>query len=313
MSDHERGAYTPQPDAPLSFDPRTSREGRPLPLALIASCIVLATLVVALFMFYQSGVRRPSDAPPPVGTPVDQFRAPPPANGQAPEGLTVVAAAPPSEAPPPPPGVTEKPVERGPNAPVSGQPVSAQPVAAQPVAAPPAAAQPAPTATPAAAPPPAAKPVATAKAETPARPAAAKPAPAHAAPGATQKSQTDPVGALLETSKAAKPVKVAAAKPAKAAAEAAPAAAAPAVAKGAAVVQIGAYLSEAQATDAWRRVSGLMGGESTGRGRHVEPVDANGATRYRSQFTGFASRVDAVKFCTTLKSKGQDCIVKAAN
>lgn len=296
MSDHERGAYTPQPDAPLSFDPRTSREGRPLPLALIASCIVLATLVVALFMFYQSGMRRSSDAPTPVGTPVDQFRSPPPANGQAPEGLTVVAAAPPTEAPPPAPGVTEKPVERGATAPVQPAPTPMPTVAAPPP--PPASAQRAVVEAP---PPPVAKPVVTAKAEPAPHPAAAKPAAA--------KPHADPVGALLETSKAAKPVKVAAAKPAKPAAEPAPAA----VAKGAAVVQIGAYISEAQATDAWRRVSGLMGGESSGRGRLIEPVEANGSTRYRSQFTGFASRADAVKFCTTLKAKSQDCIVKSAN
>ena len=78
MSEHERGAYTPQPDAPLSFDARASREARPMPLALIFSCTVLAVLVVALFLFYQSGVRKPSDTPPPVGTPVEQFKSPPP-------------------------------------------------------------------------------------------------------------------------------------------------------------------------------------------------------------------------------------------
>ena len=300
MSDHERGAYTPQPDAPLSFDPRTSREGRPLPLALIASCIVLATLVVALFMFYQSGMRHGSDAPTPVGTPVDQFRAPPPANGQAPEGLTVVAAAPPAETPPPPaPGVTEKPVERGATAPVQPAPTPMPTVAAPPPP-PPAPVQR--TVAEAPPPPPAAKPVVTAKA-TPKPEPVAHPAPAKAA---SAKPHTDPVGALLETPKTAKPTKLAAAKPVKPVA-------APAVAKGAAVVQIGAYLSEAQATDAWHRVSGLMGGESTGRGRHIEPVEANGSTRYRSQFTGFASRADAVKFCTTLKAKSQDCIVKSAN
>ena len=306
MSDHERGAYTPQPDAPLSFDPRTSREGRPLPLALIASCIVLATLVVALFMFYQSGMRHGSETPTPVGTPVDQFRAPPPANGQAPEGLTVVAAAPPAETPPAPaPGVTEKPVERGATAPVSAAPTPVPASAAPPP--PPASAPRAAVETPP--PPPVAKPVVVAKAMTPKPEAVVHPAPAKPAPvKAAAASHADPVGALLETPKAAKPVKVAAAKPAKPVAEPAPA-----VAKGAAVVQIGAYLSEAQATDAWRRVSGLMGGESTGRGRHIEPVDANGSTRYRSQFTGFASRADAVKFCTTLKAKSQDCIVKSAN
>jgi cell division protein FtsN len=271
MSDHERGAYTPQPDAPLSFDPRTSREGRPLPLALIASCIVLATLVVALYMFYQSGVRHTSDAPIAVGTPINQFRSRPPVNGQAPandqapEGLTVVAAAPPAEAPPPPvSGLTEKPVERGATALVPPPPKPLTPT------------QPAPTQPAPAQPPPAPPPTAQAPKAQPPPPAAPKAVPAKsaAAPAFTP---------------------------------------APAVVKGAAVVQIGAYLSEAQAEDAWRRVAGLMGGESTGRGRHIEPVDANGVTRYRSQFTGFATRADAAAFCATLKAKGQDCIIKAAN
>ena len=125
MSDHERGAYTPQPDAPLSFDARVSREARPLPLALIFSCIVLAALVVALFLFYQSGVRKPSDQPPPVGTPVEQFKSPPP---PAPNGLTVVAAQPAAPAPSAEPIATsagpEQPVARSATPPATPAPAT---------------------------------------------------------------------------------------------------------------------------------------------------------------------------------------------
>ena len=45
MSDPHRGAYTPPTDAPLSFDARQPVRGsRPLPMTLILSAVVLATL-----------------------------------------------------------------------------------------------------------------------------------------------------------------------------------------------------------------------------------------------------------------------------
>ena len=58
MSDHDRGAYTPQTDAPLAFDARAPRGGRkPLPMALIGSGVVLLVLVAGIGMYYRSGVR----------------------------------------------------------------------------------------------------------------------------------------------------------------------------------------------------------------------------------------------------------------
>ena len=81
MSDHERGAYTPPTsDAPLSFDPRQPVRGaRPIPFTLILSAVVLAVLVAAIFMFYQSGVRQAGEAPPTVGQPLAAIKesAPP--------------------------------------------------------------------------------------------------------------------------------------------------------------------------------------------------------------------------------------------
>lgn len=107
MSDHERGAYTPPTDAPLSFDPRQPERGaRPIPVTLVLTVLVLAAVVAAIFIFYQQGVRQAGEAPRTVGTPVGAMTtaAPPeaqptdPAAGlqvyQAEEGQTADAAAP---------------------------------------------------------------------------------------------------------------------------------------------------------------------------------------------------------------------------
>lgn len=84
MSDHERGAYTPPTsDAPLSFDPRQPVRGaRPIPFTLILSAVVLAVLVAAIVMFYQSGVRQAGEAPPTVGQPLAAIKEPAPPGAQ---------------------------------------------------------------------------------------------------------------------------------------------------------------------------------------------------------------------------------------
>src|SRR3954466_7008704 len=80
MSDHDRGAYAPPTDAPLSFDARQPVRGsRPLPVTLIISVLVLAGLGVAIFMFYRGGVRQAGQPPVAVGQPVAGIKAPPPA------------------------------------------------------------------------------------------------------------------------------------------------------------------------------------------------------------------------------------------
>ena len=81
MSDHDRGAYTPQTDAPLAFDARAPRGGRkPLPIALIGSGVVLLVLVAGVGMYYRSGVRPAGGGPATVGQPVDAIKAAPSAN-----------------------------------------------------------------------------------------------------------------------------------------------------------------------------------------------------------------------------------------
>lgn len=84
MSDHERGAYTPPTaDAPLSFDPRQPVRGaRPIPFTLILSVLVLAALVAAIFVFYQSGVRQAGEAPQTVGEPVPGIKSAAPVEAQ---------------------------------------------------------------------------------------------------------------------------------------------------------------------------------------------------------------------------------------
>ena len=112
MTDYDRGAYTPQSDAPLAFDARQSRGGGgggggPSPMTLIISGVVLLLLVIALLLFYRSGVRRADEAPQVVGSPLAQTKAAPPASAQpvdAGAGLQVykTEVTPPSEGKTPP-------------------------------------------------------------------------------------------------------------------------------------------------------------------------------------------------------------------
>ncbi|OYX35114.1 MAG: hypothetical protein B7Y99_04485 [Caulobacterales bacterium 32-69-10] len=82
MSQNDRGAYTPQTDAPLAFDARPPRGGRrPLPMALIGSAAVLLVLIIAVVMYYQSGVRGPGTQTA-VGDPVGVVKTAPAANAQ---------------------------------------------------------------------------------------------------------------------------------------------------------------------------------------------------------------------------------------
>ena len=83
MSNPDRGAYTPPTDAPLSFDARQPVRGaRPAPMMLIVSALVLVVLVVAIVIFYRSGVHEANGLPPAVGTPTAEIKAPAPAEAQ---------------------------------------------------------------------------------------------------------------------------------------------------------------------------------------------------------------------------------------
>jgi cell division protein FtsN len=77
MTDHDRGAYTPQTDAPLSFDARRAPSGRPVPMTLLISGMVLVVLLVGVVYFYRSGVRRTNEAPQVIGAPVATTKSAP--------------------------------------------------------------------------------------------------------------------------------------------------------------------------------------------------------------------------------------------
>ena len=170
MTQQDRGAYTPQTDAPLAFDARAPRGGRrPLPMALIASGLVLLVMIAAVVMYYRSGVRPAGGAPQTVGEPVTALRTAPPPGSQpaepgadldvyasqnVPASPTEPAFAPPPEQPAPrpapQPGLKVQTVDPAAVNPVPAAPAPAPAVKAAPAA--PTAVAAAPAATPAAAP-----------------------------------------------------------------------------------------------------------------------------------------------------------------
>lgn len=99
-----------------------------------------------------------------------------------------------------------------------------------------------------------------------------------------------------------------AAAPAVAAAEPAPAK----VASGSALVQIGAFDSDALAKGEWGRVSGKHGALFSGKSRVVQEAKSNGRTFWRLRVGGFESRDDARRFCAALIAEGTDCIPATA-
>jgi hypothetical protein len=280
MTDQDRGAYTPQTDAPLAFDARHWRDAdrRPMPIMLVMSGIVLVALVAGLAVFYRSGIRNAGQAPQVVGTPLVDAKTPPSDQAAASDsaaGMQVYKSevTPPGEGrlpttatltPPP-----ETPAPR-PTAPVDQAELRPAQAAAQPAPA--------------------------------AQPAAAYPStPAKAAPLAAAVAAT-PVVAK------AKPVKAAPVKLAKAVVS--PSASVGDVPPGAPVAQIGAFSSAALADKGWSDVAVLMPSQMSGKSRKVEMVSANGKTFYRAFVGGFASKTAAESFCAALKASGRGCMVK---
>jgi hypothetical protein len=293
MSEHDLGAYAPPTaDAPLSFDARHPVRGaRPFPVTLIISGLVLLGLVVAIFLFYRSGVREAGQPPKTIGTPVAEMKSPPPADSQPQDpaaGLQIYQT-------------------EGGQSQAQGQPNFVAPPE-QPTARP--------ESSPAASPPPqaaATNPVGAASALRPALPPAPPPAPPalqaapQAPPKAARISPPSPPPAKAEHAKAppAKPapVKAAAAEPVKASTPAKSS-------HGVAAVQIGAVSSTALADKAWSEAVGLAPGLAVGKGKGVEKIDKDGHVLYRTAVTGFASKADAAAFCARLKAAGKACFVK---
>lgn len=278
MSDPDRGAYAPPTDAPLSFDARQPVRGsKPAPLMLIISAIVLILLVIAIVLFYRSGVREAGEPPQTVGAPVGDLKGAPPVEAQPVDpaaGLQIyqsengqaAPASPSFTAPPEQPQARPAYVPLAPPPrPPSTLPATEAPVIAMPVAP---AVKSGPALKPAIAPPP---PAATPKAAAPA-PKAAAPAP--------------------------KPV------------AATPAPAPKAAATGGASVQIGAFSSQALADKGWNDAAKVAPGLAAGKGKRVEQIQKDGSTLFRTTVTGFGSRQAATDFCNQLKAAGKNCFVK---
>jgi cytoskeletal protein RodZ len=308
MSDHDRGAYTPHHDAPLSFDARKSRGRRAFPTTLLISLLILLGLGVAIFMFYRSGVRGAGQAPVPVGAPVGEIKSPPPAQAQQPQeagqGLQIYKAesgAQPASSTPP---ATFAPPPEQPQA----RPVA--PVAAQPIAPPVAQPQPAPAPVAAAPAPQPKAPPAQVIAAAPVKPVPVEPAPKAAAPApkaTAQAAHKDEVGALLDAdAKARAAAKTAPPKPV---ARAEPRLE-PTAGHGAAVVQFGAFSSAGLASTEWTKLAAAYPSEMSGKGKLVESVERDGKTLFRGAVSGFATQADAVAFCAKLKADGKACIVR---
>ena len=317
MTDHDRGVYTPQTDAPLAFDARGPRERRPIPMTLVGSAAVLVVLIACVFMIYRHGARGPDGGPRPVGEPVGQIKtaAAPGAQARDPAaGLDVYAAqnvpATPAFAPPP-----EEPQARP-----APDRLQVQAAAAPPpvrIETPPPAAATTTTTTVTRAPP-------TAVAAAPAGPAATsttitrgaadvdarslpRPAPEHAKAMtvASARATDATVDAALAASR--RPAATVAKTITTTTVTARPAAAA---AHGTAGVQIGAYSSAALADKGYHDAAAAVGGAIAGHGKAVTPVSSGGKTLYRTVITGFADRTAAKAFCARLSAAGHACIVK---
>ena len=345
MSDHDRGAYTPQTEEPLSFDARRPTERRPFPMTLVGCVVVLVALIGGVALVYRGGVRGAGEAPRPVGEPVMSVKTaagPGGDGGDHASGLDLYNS----------PKATSSPPAQS----ASNQSSPNQTSPAQTAAAPggPFSTGPAPTFAPTpeqptprivAHPP---SPVATASPTKPVSHAViVPPSPTNGAPdeaevaaaggGGRSAGEHDRLrlasrdanpGAFASRRREGEGVSGARTSTDTASDEAALGRLAsrsvdpeppvePAVERGGAgaggagaVVQIGAFSSVALADKGYADVAGDMSGRMSGKSKHVLALEVNGKTLYRTWLSGFSSRTDAVAFCEALRARNRSCIVK---
>jgi len=278
MTEHDRGAYTPQPDAPLQFDARGPQRRKPMPMTLIGSGVVLVVLLGALALHARHDAKDGAEPVRPVGPPTAEVKAAPvaaqPKEAAAVDvfgGAASNTAKTPTFAPPP---ETPKP-----RAQLTVQTAEATPIKAAPLAT---------TSTPTPAP-------AVGKAPAlPVKTAQASSVPAYHAP------TTGPVATTAPRPDATAVVARLAATPTLKATSV----------FGGSVVQIGAFSSMALSEKGWTDVSSAMAGEMPGKLKRVEAVEKDGKTFYRTSVAGFASRTAAEAFCRALTAKGYACFAK---
>jgi len=100
---------------------------------------------------------------------------------------------------------------------------------------------------------------------------------------------------------------------ARADAPAAAAPAAPVVAVDGPQVQLGAYLSEADALRMWRGFRARNGDLLAGRAPAVAPLVGANRTLYRLRAAPFADMAEARALCAALRSRGEDCLLVEPN
>lgn len=141
------------------------------------------------------------------------------------------------------------------------------------------------------------------------RPTSAKPATSKTAPlPPTKLAKSTPTP--VEDSADEEDAPAVAALPKGSLAAAKPTTATPATAKGGFVVQVGAFPSAADADKGFSTASSKAGAAMSGKSKHVETVQKDGKTLYRSTVKGFATRDAAAQFCVALRAKGGQCIVR---
>ncbi|WAC49080.1 SPOR domain-containing protein [Asticcacaulis sp. SL142] len=249
MVDKDRGTYTPPTEDNLSYEARQGGSGgRPqTPITLIASGIVLVVLLLAVVMFYNSGLNSRKDMAE-IGESLSNYKDNRIEDARPLTDEDLLDPVAPDAEPKFAPG-TEEPMARAEaSATVSEAPPPAQIRTG---------------------------PIPSNTMDTPAAPAATPAVPAEV---------VAPV-ARIETPK-------------------------PVVAGAGAAVQIGAFTSRDIADKQYAALASSYGMFVSGTSKAVEKVERDGATLYRTSFTGFPTKDKAKAFCDALKSAGKSCFVK---
>jgi cell division septation protein DedD len=83
-------------------------------------------------------------------------------------------------------------------------------------------------------------------------------------------------------------------------------------ASGSHLVQVGAFRSEAEATAQWNSLQKKLGELATGKSDDIERADLGSkGVYYRLRIGPFASKAEATDYCSELKQRGTDCLIKA--
>ena len=326
MANYERGVYEPSDEVRV-FDGSEEDEdveGSRLPLMIVLALLVLAMFGGVVWLAYSQGVARGRGETPVLTAANGPEKVAPsqPGGANVPyQGFKIYEQpAPPDDSgdaanttPPPAPAADAAKQTKQP-APVAAAPVETpKPVPQAMVAAPPPAAKPAPVVS---APVPKPQPVAAAaKPEPRPAPPALKPAMPTAKPAATPAPKT--MDALIRQAENT-PTPAATAQAGGPATTAprqlgnpVPATPAPkaAAASGSAVLQIGAYKSQADADTAWKAYKAKHP-IAAGYSEDVAKVDlGEKGTWYRLRMSGFADKDSATSTCAKLKVDGGDCLL----